>query len=45
MESKVSRHKRLVGGVRFVEVIEKNPVSFVKTEQTVELANMRITVR
>lgn len=27
MESKVSRHKRLTGGVQFVDVIEKNPVS------------------
>lgn len=27
MESKVSKHKRLTGGVRFVEAIQKNPVS------------------
>ena len=31
MNSKVARHKRLAGGVVFVEAIPKNPVSTVKS--------------
>lgn len=31
MNSKVARHKRLAGGVVFVEAIPKNPVSALRT--------------